>query len=378
WLRPQRALGSSPDSGSIGSHHGASPDPQVSANLARSRQLLDTPVGSRSVHDRGISSYGGPGGAEPVPYTRRLTRNDRIFFNRDLAANAILLWELLMANIIHKLCNTYPYLPVGRPDTTQLGGPSDAGDELHAAVAKGQVEQVLAVGRTRGQYGVIVAILPDKLAVDYIQRVSIESNDPTYYKNVLFVTTDDRVYGLGTNSEGVLGLGHNRPIDTPEEVPELTITLASDGRVFQWDYNPKNRQKPIIIQFPVEYRVVDIISGYDNSYGITSNGRANNTIQNYETGREIKGIDMYEILDTLGSGGFGHLCDFGLSKEVDVLSDNYKPSTAENTAEFKDNVNYMAPEGQTTEYNHLIDVYSLALIGAKIFGFDSDDIRDGV
>ncbi|CAG2104459.1 unnamed protein product [Medioppia subpectinata] len=38
---------------------------------------------------------------------------------------------------------------------------------------------------------------------------------------------------------------------------------------------------------------------------------------------------------------------------------------------------YMAPEGQTTEYNHLIDVYSLALIGAKIFGFHSDDIRDG-
>ncbi|CAG2116504.1 unnamed protein product, partial [Medioppia subpectinata] len=32
----------------------------------------------------------------------------------------------------------------------------------------------------------------------------------------------------------------------------------------------------------------------------------------------------------------------------------------------------------TTEYNHLIDVYSLELIGAKIFGFDSDDIRDGV
>ncbi|CAG2112025.1 unnamed protein product, partial [Medioppia subpectinata] len=69
----------------------------------------------------------------------------------------------------------------------------------------------------------------------------------------------------------------------------------------------------------------------------------------------------------------GRLCDFGLSKEVHVLSDGYKQ-----TADFKDNVNYMAPEGQTTEYNHLIDVYSLALIGAKIFGFDSNDIRDGV
>ncbi|CAG2113494.1 unnamed protein product [Medioppia subpectinata] len=69
------------------------------------------------------------------------------------------------------------------------------------------------------------------------------------------------------------------------------------------------------------------------------------------------------------------LCDFGLSKEVHVLSDVYNQSIAKHTA---DVALYMAPEGQTTEYNHLIDVYSLALIGAKIFGFDSDDIRDGV
>ncbi|CAG2115255.1 unnamed protein product [Medioppia subpectinata] len=72
------------------------------------------------------------------------------------------------------------------------------------------------------------------------------------------------------------------------------------------------------------------------------------------------------------------LCDFGLSKSVKVLSDIYKQSTAKHSKDFKDNVNYMAPEVETTEYNHLIDVYSLALIGAKIFGFDSDDIRDGI
>ncbi|CAG2100390.1 unnamed protein product [Medioppia subpectinata] len=72
------------------------------------------------------------------------------------------------------------------------------------------------------------------------------------------------------------------------------------------------------------------------------------------------------------------LCDFGLSKEVHIFSEHYKQSYSENTPDFIDNVNYMAPEGQTTEYNHLIDVYSLALIGAKIFGFDSEDIRDGV
>ncbi|CAG2106299.1 unnamed protein product [Medioppia subpectinata] len=84
------------------------------------------------------------------------------------------------------------------------------------------------------------------------------------------------------------------------------------------------------------------------------------------------------LIDNKDSKRSIKLCDFGLSKEVDILSDNYKQSTAKHTADFIDNVNYMAPEGQTTEYNHLIDVYSLALIGAKIYGFDSDDIRDGV
>ncbi|CAG2114001.1 unnamed protein product, partial [Medioppia subpectinata] len=73
------------------------------------------------------------------------------------------------------------------------------------------------------------------------------------------------------------------------------------------------------------------------------------------------------------------LCDFGLSKEVKVLSDRYKQSNVKNTDISDRNISYMAPEAQSgTDYNHLIDVYSLALIGAKIFGFDSDDIRDGI
>ena len=39
--------------------------------------------------------------------------------------------------------------------------------------------------------------------------------------NILFVTFDDMVYGLGSNSEGRLGLGHNTLIDTPQRVPQL-------------------------------------------------------------------------------------------------------------------------------------------------------------
>ncbi|CAG2103344.1 unnamed protein product [Medioppia subpectinata] len=82
------------------------------------------------------------------------------------------------------------------------------------------------------------------------------------------------------------------------------------------------------------------------------------------------------MTEQLGSGGFGHVFKANnRQNEVHVLSDGYKQSSVKHTA---DVVQYMSPEGQTTEYNHLIDVYSLALIGAKIFGFDSDDIRDGI
>ncbi|CAG2170419.1 unnamed protein product, partial [Oppiella nova] len=69
------------------------------------------------------------------------------------------------------------------------------------------------------------------------------------------------------------------------------------------------------------------------------------------------------------------LCDFGLAKEVPNC-DPFLMSKAKNTADVG-TVAYMAPEAQTTEYNHLIDIYSLSLIGAQIFGFNRNDIIDG-
>ena len=65
------------------------------------------------------------------------------------------------------------------------------------------------------------------------------------------------------------------------------------------------------------------------------------------------------------------LCDFGLAKEVDSL-DWFRMSKAKHTADVG-TVDYMAPEVNSypIEYNHLIDIYSLSLIGAQIFGFDT-------
>ncbi|CAG2166230.1 unnamed protein product [Oppiella nova] len=48
----------------------------------------------------------------------------------------------------------------------------------------------------------------------------------------------------------------------------------------------------------------------------------------------------------------------------------------EHTADVGD-LSYQAPEAQTNEYNHLIDIYSLSLIGSQIFGFNVNDIIDG-
>ncbi|CAG2117548.1 unnamed protein product, partial [Medioppia subpectinata] len=81
------------------------------------------------------------------------------------------------------------------------------------------------------------------------------------------------------------------------------------------------------------------------------------------------------LIDNENNYRYIKLCDFGLSKSVDVLNYRYRQSRVKHTA---DVVQYMAPEAKSgTNYNHLVDVYSLALIGAKIFGLDSDDIRDG-
>ncbi|CAG2178249.1 unnamed protein product [Oppiella nova] len=71
------------------------------------------------------------------------------------------------------------------------------------------------------------------------------------------------------------------------------------------------------------------------------------------------------------------LCDFGLAKEVPNCDPFLMPK-AKHTADVG-TVDYMAPEVNTypIEYNHLIDIYSLSLIGAQIFGFDTYDIIEG-
>ncbi|CAG2162573.1 unnamed protein product [Oppiella nova] len=69
------------------------------------------------------------------------------------------------------------------------------------------------------------------------------------------------------------------------------------------------------------------------------------------------------------------LCGFSSAKEVDSI-DWYRMPPVKHTADVGD-PSYQAPEAMGNEYNHLIDIYSLSLIGAQIFGFDTNDIIDG-
>ncbi len=66
--------------------------------------------------------------------------------------------------------------------------------------------------------------------------------------NVLFITSDDNVYGLGRNSFGCCGLGHNSVVNEPQVIPELchksvnqffigssfVLALNSKGQLFGW------------------------------------------------------------------------------------------------------------------------------------------------
>ena len=43
----------------------------------------------------------------------------------------------------------------------------------------------------------------------------------TQNRNIIFITNEDKVFGLGNNSDGCLALGHNKAIDSPHIIPEL-------------------------------------------------------------------------------------------------------------------------------------------------------------
>ncbi|XP_054161088.1 probable serine/threonine-protein kinase DDB_G0271682 [Oppia nitens] len=93
--------------------------------------------------------------------------------------------------------------------------------------------------------------------------------------NVLFVTTDDRVYGLGANYYGSLGLGHNQWVSEPQEIIELRHKncglnvwgeLGNGCRDFETN-------KPMIVK--INDLILDVSCGSYHTLVVTQNNNNN-------------------------------------------------------------------------------------------------------
>ena len=117
-------------------------------------------------------------------------------------------------------------------------------------------------------------------------------------QNVLFITSDDKVFGFGYNTYGCCGLGHNSVVNEPQIAPELfhksiqqfyigisfCLGLSSDNRVFGWGSNTFGQLgrgyvsgsdeylKPEIIDFPFE-SIIQLSCGSEHTLALSCDGR---------------------------------------------------------------------------------------------------------
>ena len=118
------------------------------------------------------------------------------------------------------------------------------------------------------------------------------------YNNLLFVTIDDKVFGLGKNSLGVLGLGHNSEVENPKIITELcdkrvkyffygcnfVFCLTSDNQLYGWGKNEYGQlgigvenhfkiYRPILIEYFQDKTIKQICCGLYHSSVLTSDGK---------------------------------------------------------------------------------------------------------
>ena len=118
-------------------------------------------------------------------------------------------------------------------------------------------------------------------------------------QSIIFVTKDDKVYGLGRNRDGILGLGHKEVVNECTEIKELSkqkvkeifkggyflLALTEDYQIFGWgvndlgqlgrgyvSYSNNRLYKPQKIDFPSEEKIIDISCGYNHTLVLLENG----------------------------------------------------------------------------------------------------------
>jgi len=140
-------------------------------------------------------------------------------------------------------------------------------------------------------------------------------------KNVLFVTTDDKVYAFGDNSNDVCGFGHNSKVNEPEQVTELegkgvckfisqgwfVIAQTSDQKVFGWGYGKwgqlaarvdQTYSRPVEIPLFAGLSVAQMLCGWHHTIALTSDHKVLGWGSNYNgqvgCGKKF-GYNVYDI-----------------------------------------------------------------------------------
>ena len=94
--------------------------------------------------------------------------------------------------------------------------------------------------------------------------------DDTKGFNVLFVTFNDKVFGFGSNSDGVCGFGHQMVVNEPKIIEELcdksiiqfyngmhfALALTSDNKLYGWGSNEFGQLGLRIVNFNKVYKPV--------------------------------------------------------------------------------------------------------------------------
>ena len=129
-------------------------------------------------------------------------------------------------------------------------------------------------------------------------KINIKSFYVFTQYGIIFVTKDDKVYGLGLNISGRLGLGHTITIEECTEIKELSkqkikgifngltfmLALNEGNHIFGWGENDQGqlgrgyksrlseRLKPQKIDFPSVEKIIDISCGHCHTLVLLENG----------------------------------------------------------------------------------------------------------
>ncbi|CAG2172358.1 unnamed protein product [Oppiella nova] len=98
--------------------------------------------------------------------------------------------------------------------------------------------------------------------------------------------------------------------------------------------------------------------------------------ENHIIHRDLRPDNVLIAMNGTKTQRYVKLCDFGLSKEAFSTSGPHPMSAVPHTEDVGD-PRYQAPEAMGDDYNHKIDIYSLALIGIDIFEFNRKFFMNG-